>query len=296
MYSAVQSGKVMGKTAMKIAVMGDIHGNLTALEACLAYAKHLRAEGFVFLGDLVVDCPDPHAVVELVRQLADQYPCWFVRGNREEKLIEHSQNPDDGWCASSQTGALLYTYEHLTEQDMAFLSAMPKTDQLQIDGCPPIRLCHSTPTQLDDVLYPGAERTDQVLRSIEESTMLTGHSHMQFRYETNGKQLINPGSVGVPSNGQVRAQFALLHCEGERWVARMLNVEYDRDAEIARFAGSELNEMAGVWAILMVHALKSGHSKFQECLALAQRLAQAGNGQIVADSFWQAAAKELGVI
>ncbi len=288
--------KVMVYSFMKIAVFSDIHSNLSAFTASLAFARHLGAEGYVFLGDLVSDCSDPHATMEQIRKLRDQAPCWFVRGNREEYLLAHHKNPNDDWKPSSQTGSLLYTYERLTPEDLQMLAAMPKTDRVEISGHPPIRICHATPNSLNELIYPGAEQADNLLKSIDEGTILSAHSHMQFRYESGGKQLINPGSMGIHSRGMTKAQFALVRCEEGRWIARMLNVDYDRVAELQRLDASELPKMAGVWAKLVRLSIATGQNRMVECLELAHRLAQADRHQFVEDGFWEAAAKQLGVI
>lgn len=281
---------------MKIAVISDIHSNLTALNTCLAYAKHLGAEGYAFLGDIVTDGPDPHALLEQLRALQKVSPCWFVLGNREAYLMRHRDNPNDGWKPSAQTGALLYTYQQLTDEDRRFLFAMPISERLEIEGCPPIRMCHASPTDTTDLFYPGAERADQVLRGIGESTLLSGHSHMQFRYESGGKQLINPGSLGIHDRSMTKAQFALIDCEQGRWNARLLNIEYDRAAELGRYEGSGLDEMSGVYAKLIKLSISTGRNRVIECLHLAQSLAQAGKDAVVDDSYWDAAAKQMGVI
>jgi predicted phosphodiesterase len=42
---------------MRLAVLGDIHGNLAALGAVLKHARHLGVDGFVVVGDIVVGAP-----------------------------------------------------------------------------------------------------------------------------------------------------------------------------------------------------------------------------------------------
>lgn len=281
---------------MRIAVFSDIHGNLSAFTACLAYAKHLGAEGFAFLGDLISDGPDPHALMEQIRKLADQKPCWFVRGNREDYQLRHHKDPDDGWKPGSQFGSLLYTYEHLTPEDIAFLASMPKSERLEVPACPPVRMCHGTPTNLKEMIYPGAEQADNLLKSVEETTVLCGHCHLQYRYEAAGKQLINPGALGIHANGQTKAQFALIRCEDGRWIARLLNVDYDRVAELKRYEDSGLVEMGGIYTKLRQISIRTGQDRLCECLTLARQLAQADKGQPVEDMYWEAAAKQLGII
>lgn len=281
---------------MKIAVISDIHSNLTALTACLAFAKHLGAEGYAFLGDLVTDGPDPHKTIQLLRDLKSSVPCWFVRGNREEYLIQHHKDPNDGWKPSSQTGSLLYTYEHLSSEDLQFILNLRKTERIECPSCPPVRIAHASPTSTAALIYPGTEQADNLLKGLHEDTLFTGHSHLQFRYESNGKQIINPGALGIHRHGMTKAQFSLVRFESGRWIARMLNVDYDRALELSRYEGSSLMEQSGIWGKLVKLSILTGHNHMDECLELAQQLAHASPSQIVEDSYWEAAAKQLGLI
>lgn len=57
---------------MRIAVIGDIHGNLSALEAVLKDCRVKGVERFLILGDLVMKGPYPTEAVEIIRQLPGQ--------------------------------------------------------------------------------------------------------------------------------------------------------------------------------------------------------------------------------
>ena len=69
---------------MRLAVIADMHGNSHALEAILADAERVGVDAIAFLGDFVSDCADPEGVLALAREAARAYPCWAVRGNRED--------------------------------------------------------------------------------------------------------------------------------------------------------------------------------------------------------------------
>ena len=281
---------------MRIAVFSDIHSNLSAFQSAVAYALHLGTDGFAFLGDLISDNPDPHAVLESIRGLAAQKPCWFVRGNREESLLNHHKNRGtDAWSPSQRYGSMLYTYENLSPQDLEFMASMPDCATIHTENCPPIFMCHAAPQDTKAIIYPGSDAADRLLKQQDATTVLTGHTHLQYRYEASGKQLINPGAIGTHANGQVRAQFALLRCEEGRWIARLLNVEYNNIAELRRFEGSGLIEQGGVYTRIVMHSLRTGISYAQECIDLARKLAQLDEHELLFDAYLEAAAKQLGV-
>ena len=279
---------------MRLAVFSDMHANEIALATCLSYADHVGVDGYVFLGDHLTDCPYPRRTLDLMRAAKRRLPTWMLRGNREDYLLEHHDNPDDGWRMSSSTGSLLYTYQNLTEDDFDFLRAMPITDVIELADCPALRIAHATPTNNNVLIYPGTEALESVLRECHQQTILSGHSHFQFRYESGGKQLVNPGSVGMPTHGQSKAQFALMTCLGGRWSARLMNVDYDKEAELKQFEESGLLDMARVWALAVMKTIRQGGSWQTDCLQLARKLCP-GDKEIT-EVCWEEAAAQLGIL
>ena len=77
---------------MKIALLSDIHANRQALDACLQHARAQGAEQFALLGDLVGYGGEPVAVVEQVRDLAQQ-GALCVLGNHDAMALAPPANP-----------------------------------------------------------------------------------------------------------------------------------------------------------------------------------------------------------
>ena len=279
---------------MRLAVFSDMYANEVALATCINYANHVGVDGYVFLGDHVTDCPYPRRTLDLMRDAARRLPTWMLRGNREDYLLKHQADPQDGWKVSSSTGSLLYTYQNLEEEDLEFLRRMPIAQVVELPGCPPLRIAHATPQSNNVLLFPGTEALENVLRACPQQTLLSGHSHFQFRYESGGKQFINPGALGMPSHGQPKAQFALVSCLGGRWSARLMNVDYDKEAEIRQFEESGLTDMARMWALCTIKTIREGGPWATECLQLARKLAP-GDREIP-ETAWEEAAMQLGVL
>lgn len=283
---------------MKLAVFSDIHANLTAFRACVAFADHLGAEGYILLGDYVSDCPDPHETLELIRQMEQRKPCHMVYGNREQYLFNHEADPDgDDWCVSSQTGSLLYTYRHLTAGDFRMLHEMPRKARIEFPGCAPILACHGAPDSINQLVYPGTRDADKLLKNLQEAVLLVGHCHIQYRYEAFGKQLINPGSLGMPmSPGLTKAQFAMLTDQDGRWQARMLNVPYDSREELDRFDKSSLGEMGLMWTKAVRRQIQYGGNMTYDLRKLADRIAQEMDLTGTPEVCWEEAARRLELV
>ena len=110
---------------MYLAIISDIHSNYMALENALCQLEGLHPDGMIFLGDYLTDFPYPQNTLRLIDECRATFPCWFVRGNREDYLLSHRRDPTDGWRYSSSSGSLLYTYENLTKDDLDRFESMP---------------------------------------------------------------------------------------------------------------------------------------------------------------------------
>lgn len=75
---------------MKLAVISDLHGNYYALAKVLAFLRSQEIDGIIGLGDFVTDGPFPQRMMRVLREMQEEFPCYLVRGNREEYLLEIS--------------------------------------------------------------------------------------------------------------------------------------------------------------------------------------------------------------
>jgi hypothetical protein len=96
------------------------------------------------------------------------------------------------------------------------------------------------------------------LADIEETVVVSAHTHRPLARTVGGKQLFNPGSVGMPYNGDPRAQYLLLDYDGSRWQATFRRVDYDRRAVREAFDRFGLFEAYGPLAPLFWQTIATG--------------------------------------
>jgi predicted phosphodiesterase len=83
---------------------------------------------------------------------------------------------------------------------------------------------------------------DELLAGVVADRLVFGHTHLQFcRVAARGIELINPGSVGMPFDGDPRAGYALLGDDGD---VELRRVAYDHQssASAARVRFPEFGE------------------------------------------------------
>jgi diadenosine tetraphosphatase ApaH/serine/threonine PP2A family protein phosphatase len=198
------------------ALLYDIHGNLPALEAALADADEHGAESFLLGGDYAVFGAWPAQTVARLREL----DATWIRGNVER----WAARPDDEEIPEPVRDAVARCAELMDADTVAELASLP--DQFVVDG---VRYCHGSPISDMRSFSPEAGPDDEeLLGGVQEARVVFGHTHVQFsRIGGVGTELVNPGSVGIPVDGDHRAAFALAHADGR---IEMRRVDYDFQA------------------------------------------------------------------
>ena len=213
-----------------LAILYDIHGNLPALETAIADAESAGAERWLLGGDFASWSPWPKETLERLRGLDGTT---WIRGNGERWLREPPTDRPEVMENMAHADAGVGT-------DEGWLYSLQA--QVELDG---VLYVHGSP--LSDVESFAAEPQpgeEQMLAGVRDRTIVFGHSHLQFRRPgPNGTELLNPGSVGMPLDGDRRGAYALWHDDGEFEFRR---VEYDveRVAAAWRARGGPFGELA----------------------------------------------------
>ena len=223
----------------KIAILSDIHGNTTALAGVLEDAKNLGATEYWLLGDIFLPGPGANDLVALLKGLPITAS---VRGNWDDCVLEAL----DGQYGleDPQEIQLLrmtqYLMERLNPEQIDWLRNLPMVAKKEVEGLR-FSLSHNLPEKNyggDLLVENGTEKFDQLLDEATDVAVY-GHVHKQLlRYGSQGQQIINPGSIGMPYFDWVglknhRAQYALLEVEnGELVNIQFRKVVYDYEAEL----------------------------------------------------------------
>jgi len=214
-----------------LGVLYDIHGNLPALETILAEADTRGVDRWLLGGDYGTPSPWPDETLERLKSLPN---ATWIRGNGERWLREPPLDRPE----------VMETYDvfrgSYDEQLVDWLYGLPT--QAELDG---VLYVHGSP--LSDVEsfaaepQPGEER---MLAGVRDRTVVFGHSHLQFRRPgPDGTELLNPGSVGMPLDGDVRGAYALRRDDGE-FEFRRVEFDIERVAAAWRAVGGRFGEMA----------------------------------------------------
>ena len=221
-----------------IAILGDIHANIDALDVVLADCKAQGVTDYLCTGDVVGYNARPHECLEIIRGLG----CPIVMGNHDH-YVSSQQNLED--FNPHAAAVIEWTRSRLTEEELEFLRGLPFVSTKM-----GITLVHATMDNPEgfgyvfDHLQAEAHFTHQVT-----PICFHGHTHcpmiyekqigsvyridaQDFRIPIGRKYFINVGSVGQPRDGDPRASYVLYDPKAR--TVRFRRLEYDVAAAQAK--------------------------------------------------------------
>jgi putative phosphoesterase len=220
---------------VRIAIVSDVHGNLTALDAVVADIERRAPDLVLHGGDLVLMGPEPAGVVDRVRELG--WP--GVVGNTDEVLWRPQEQARQQELAPKLRPLLRLIFEEyapatldrLSEERVGWLRALPAQQRVEN-----LVLVHAAPGDLWRAPMPDAE--DDVLAAVYEplqaGTAIYGHIHRPYTRRLTTLTVANSGSVGMPWDGDPRASYLLV----EDGHPQLVRVDYDVEREAAKLLDS----------------------------------------------------------
>lgn len=210
---------------MLLAAIGDIHGNLPALEAVLAAIDDAGIHTIVNTGDCVVGHPFPNEVIDLLRarripSIQGESDRLAARFERKKARIERETDPE-------QLTLIRETHEALRSGNLEYLAGLPRVLTLTVDGIS-ICVCHGTPQSQSDALN---EQDDlRTFRRVREAAntdiIICGRSHAPFAKRADNTLFVNPGSIGISVGEGNLAPYMVVSTETEPWEAQLHSVSY----------------------------------------------------------------------
>lgn len=289
---------------MKIAVLSDIHGNLPALRKVLEDARRRGADEYIVAGDLCISGPDPDACISMLRQLDHAH---IIRGN-EERYLESLTGQDPAGWTDGQMQVSYWCFRNITKDNLRYLLSLPHTAELVRNGVT-IRVAHAADAFLGDygtgrwtsnVLserYRGKEMDPEILSrevfgesakdpefrrrvsALRDGVYIFGHSHVQWQLRPEGRNicLINPGSCGLPLDGEKDSiPYTMLTVSGNgRVETEQLRIPFDKKAYVAYLKSTEQYAQANVWSRVIIRELLAAREHVIFFLRFAERYAEA---------------------
>jgi predicted phosphodiesterase len=236
------------ETAMKFALISDVHANLPAFEACLAKCGEQGVDQFVIMGDIVGYGPDPEAVTQRVMELAARGAS-VILGNHDEAIFANSPNMHEAARA-----AIEWTKQRLSVASINFLRQLPLT--AEFGGALAVHSEASQPARWNYVTC--AAEAHRSLTATTARVTFCGHVHVPQLYCLTAtakvishtpvtgvaipllqqrRWLAVIGSAGQPRDGNPAAAFATFDASTRELVYRRAPYDVEATAERMRKLG-----------------------------------------------------------
>jgi putative phosphoesterase len=210
---------------MKILLLADIHSNWPALRAI-----DESFDACLFAGDLVDYATDPIPCIEWVRVHATA----SVRGNHDHAVAQRVAARGGSGFRNLAAATRPMHWHVLRPGHMKFLARLPVTRSIVLDGVR-FALVHATPRDpMDEYLQGDPDLWRQRLNGTDADIVCVGHSHVQFHLDLGNVQVVNPGSVGQPRDGDPRCAYAVV----ENGQVTLKRANYDIDATVRQMRES----------------------------------------------------------
>lgn len=188
----------------RIAILSDVHGNLTALETVISDIEKRGITKIYCLGDSVIKCANPDKVIDLLLKKCDV----MLLGNCDEII-----------CRPDIEFGRFWSRDKIGEERANFIYHLPISFEFYMSGHL-IRLFHASPISLEHVFNPMFPNSDSVYfnkiitdpNDLFKNTEFIGktendptpdivgygHLHTPNLYRFGNKTIFNVGSVGIP--------------------------------------------------------------------------------------------------
>ena len=184
----------------KIALLSDIHGNTTALEAVLGDAKRAGVEEYWLLGDVLMPGTGRRHLLNLLEELPITVQ---ILGNWEDSLWRAMKGMLDPSRASHRylMRHCQYILEEIRPEEIEAMQSLPMQVHREVSGLR-VGITHHLPDKNwgRELIHIGDQKDfDRLVTNPPCDIAVYGHIHQQFfRYGSGGEFILNPGSIGQP--------------------------------------------------------------------------------------------------
>ena len=239
----------MGKgiIKMKFVVLSDIHGNIQALRECIKAIEKMQFDAIIWCGDYITDFSGSHEIIELIQYWSARHNSYIIAGNREQNIIDYANGKEFNIRYKKN---LEHTYNLLTKNDIEWIKSLPESLEIELDD--------------NNKIYVSHKCTYENIKNCKYK--IFGHSHKQYNFTRDGIKYINPGSVGIPTDESIGAQFITLEITDKYEKIEQYLIKYNYEELLENLKKSPLYNDEIRWGNLIEREVQTGIDYPQKCI------------------------------
>ena len=215
----------------RLAVLSDVHGNATALEAVRKALKKEKPDAVIVAGDLVMNGPEPSAAIDALRAM-EADGATIVQGNTDVAVADFDYAAAFPWFTDgvpdAHRAAAEWAHDELGDERLGWLRRLASERRLMLDDTM-VLACHASPgsqTQgFDSQLDPSVVL--ELISRTDARVICCGHTHLPDVRDLGWKLIVNDGSAGWIFDGDPTASWALVEIDGATVTAEIRRTEFD---------------------------------------------------------------------
>ena len=215
----------------KVAILSDVHGNVTALEAVRKAIKREKPDVVAIGGDIVMNGPEPGATIDAIRAMEAEGAI-VVQGNTDIAVADFDYAAAFPWFTDgvpdAHRAAAEWAHDELGDERLSWLRRLPSERRLMLDETM-VLACHASPgsqTQGFDAQLDPSVVLERISRT-DARVICCGHTHLPDVRDLGWKVIVNDGSAGYIFDGDPTASWALVEIDGDTVTADIRRTEFD---------------------------------------------------------------------
>ena len=216
---------------VRLAVLSDVHGNATALEAVRKALKKEKPDAVIVAGDHIMNGPEPSAAIDALREM-ESAGATIVQGNTDVAVADFDYAAAFPWFTDgipdTHRAAAEWAHDEIGDERLGWLRRLPSERRLMLDETM-VLACHASPgsqTQGFDAQLDPSVVLERVSRT-DARVICCGHTHVPDVHDLGWKLIVNDGSAGYVFDGDPTASWALIEIDGDRVTADVRRTEFD---------------------------------------------------------------------
>jgi predicted phosphodiesterase len=218
-------------TAIRLAVLSDVHGNDLAVAAVREAIRTAGPDAILVAGDLALNGPAPAATVDAIREL-EAAGALVIAGNTDVAVADYDYAAAFPWLADGIPDAYRYaaewTNEALGAERLDWLRRLPSERRLWCEDTL-VLLTHASPGSQTAGFDQGLDPTvvTERLARTDARVVCCGHTHLPEVRDLGWKVIVNAGSAGYVFDGEPTASWALVEIEAGEVRAEIRRTPFD---------------------------------------------------------------------
>jgi len=215
----------------RVAVLSDVHGNATALEAVRKALKKEKPDAVIVAGDLVMNGPEPSAAVDALRAMESD-GATIVQGNTDVAVADFDYAAAFPWFTDgvpdAHRAAAEWAHDELGDERLGWLRRLASERRIMLEDTM-VLACHASPgsqTQGFDAQLDPSVVLERVSRT-DARVICCGHTHLPDVRDLGWKLIVNGGSAGYVFDGDPTASWALVEIDGTTVTADIRRTDFD---------------------------------------------------------------------